>query len=1331
MTENPNNIVPIMGDDDKEAAKQYIEQSGRELVTILFTDLVDSTQMQSDLGNEEAARITVLHRELVREELKRYEAREIEWAGDSCLAVFTKPSDAVVFALRMQAEHRVVRKKEKNLPKVRVGIHLGEIVVQKGEAKEDLFGLQVSETARVMSIARGDQIFCTRAVYDSARSALKGQAIEGVGDAIWVSYGHFLLKGSDDPVEVCEIGSAEVAVLKAPEANDKVVPVAGGVAASGTPRSSNGMKALVALVLVSFGVAVASIVMNFGGGRATNVDAPILSLAVLPFDNNMGDDTKEYYVDGMTDTLTAELSKIGSIKVIARTSAMRFKNSELPLREIAAELGVDGLIEGSVQQFGEDLRITAQLIDGRTEEHLWGENFDGTFAGVMKLQGDVAVAIADNIGAVLTPEERTSYTTAEDVEPAAWDAYIKGREAWQSRTVESFNTAIAFLESATTNDPEFADAHGVLALVYASRAATDAQYASDFEKSEASAKRALSLDSRNASAHFALVWVNMPGDWNWAGAVQHLETGLSIDPNHPYGNLQKSLFTWFSGHSSRAIEEARHAVELDPFSAIASNMLIQFMFSNTDYEGTVEMSEFLAQRFPDFTQNNLWRAFALAKLDRFDEALEVAKATSGGMAGGGREHAVIRTLAFIGQSAESNLKLDNFLKNNPTQIWSLTGEFAALGRIDEAIQSIREGVKKNNASMALSLLDSHMGALWERPEFWDIYDEIGWPPLPPEHAAYPYQRRYLEDEAAKRVLAAQPKPVTRFTIELDESEALEEHYFSRWDIAWSSDGTALAHVAGRAPSSYIALKRMNEMKSTRIEGTGGGDSPFFSPDGEWIVFVHTEKQKLMKVPVSGGEPIVLCDTTLVFGVHWGGDNHILFGASEGIWRVSSNGGTPELIEPLTGGGFLTTPQYLPDGRGFIYSRSIDGAKQMDGLFYSYETNEARVFLESGAYARYLSSGHLLYSTAESGLLAVPFDLSRMEIDGDSISVGEEKMSITGASHSVRNLAVSGAGNLAYFVGEGARQTTRSSLVWVGLDGTERPALTKVMEYMEPSLSPDGRYLATTNYTGKVTVTDLKRGIGTVLNPGTSTAWYPIWTPDGKRIVFTSYKEGLGDLYWKLADGTGEMERLTSTSGERVLGPIVTEWTPDGNSLVAIIVRQAGTTELKVFSPGSDEKPKDLLVNETYPNSAAISANGEWIAYSASPSGRHEIFIRRYPEMTERTQISAEGGIFPIWAPDGNTLYFRSGTDVMSVPIEFAPTLNVGEPEPLFSYPYRGADLESGNWYALSPDGQEFLMMKPEGVEDDERSGYQKANQIRVVLNWLEEVKRLAPLPEKE
>ncbi len=335
MADTPENIVPITPD-ARTAAETFRAEHDRELLTILFTDLVDSTKLQNDLGNVEAARLTELHRKIVRDELAKYDAREIEWAGDSCLAVFTKPSDAVVFALRMQVEHRRVRDTETKLPKVRVGMHLGEIVVKKrtdgGKKTEDLFGLQVSEAARVMSVARGNQIFCTRAVFDNARGSLKGSAIEGVGDVIWVNYGAYMLKGSEEPVELCEVGSSEVAVLKAPQPSDKVSPLLPGPTERVSFRPGVPTWAFGVVVMALMGIIVYLFLGRPGTPTASRPsDAPITSLAVLPLENLSGEEEQVYFTDGMTEALTAELAKIKALKVISRTSTVQYKDTDMTM----------------------------------------------------------------------------------------------------------------------------------------------------------------------------------------------------------------------------------------------------------------------------------------------------------------------------------------------------------------------------------------------------------------------------------------------------------------------------------------------------------------------------------------------------------------------------------------------------------------------------------------------------------------------------------------------------------------------------------------------------------------------------------------------------------------------------------------------------------------------------------------------------------------------------------------------------------------------------------------------------------------------------------------
>jgi class 3 adenylate cyclase/Tol biopolymer transport system component len=258
---NPSEKAVSISHFKLKAVEKFGEEQGKELLTILFTDQVNSVQNQSELGNEEAARLTKLHRAIVREKLDEFNAREIEWAGDSCLAVFAIPSDAVIFALQLQVLHQQLSDKEPSLPQVRIGIHLGEVVVTHqtdGTKKEDLFGVQVSETARIMSIARGGQVFCTRAILDSARGSLVGETIEGGGDIFWERHGQYMLKGSEEPLEVCEVGVSSLANSLAPESNDKCRPV--------TSESPSAIGTWKIAVGVLFGLIVAILAMRFAPG---------------------------------------------------------------------------------------------------------------------------------------------------------------------------------------------------------------------------------------------------------------------------------------------------------------------------------------------------------------------------------------------------------------------------------------------------------------------------------------------------------------------------------------------------------------------------------------------------------------------------------------------------------------------------------------------------------------------------------------------------------------------------------------------------------------------------------------------------------------------------------------------------------------------------------------------------------------------------------------------------------------------------------------------------------------------------------------------------------
>src|SRR5262249_53510213 len=276
----------------------------------------------------------------------------------------------------------------------------------------------------------------------------------------WRMHGSYAVKGLDKPLEIAEAGLDGIAPLQAPAASEKAAPAGAGPARTRRPRY--------ALVVVRAGLgAVAGYPgMRAAGGGRTPARAPITSLAVLPFKNFSGDPEQEYFVDGMTEALIAELAKIRSLKVISRTSAMTYKGTAKPLPQVARELGIDGIIEGSVYKGGNEVRITAQLIRGATDEHLWSESYTETLENVLRLQAKVALAISDEIQATLSAEDERRLRSAPTVVPEAHEALLKGVRVYNQGTLEGFAEAGALFRQAIKHDPAYADAYAWLAFVY-------------------------------------------------------------------------------------------------------------------------------------------------------------------------------------------------------------------------------------------------------------------------------------------------------------------------------------------------------------------------------------------------------------------------------------------------------------------------------------------------------------------------------------------------------------------------------------------------------------------------------------------------------------------------------------------------------------------------------------------------------------------------------------------------------------------------------------------------------------------------------------------------
>jgi serine/threonine-protein kinase len=559
-----------------------------------------------------------------------------------------------------------------------------------------------------------------------------------------------------------------------------------------------------------------------------------------------------------------------------------------------------------------------------------------------------------------------------------------------------------------------------------------------------------------------------------------------------------------------------------------------------------------------------------------------------------------------------------------------------------------------------------------------------------------------------------PRPISRVAITLPPGQQLAG-LDSGPAVALSPDGTNLAYVARQGGIQQLYLRAMDSLEAKPIPGTEGAINPFFSPDGQWLGFFAGGKLK--KVSVSGGAALTLGDASIPRGASWGSQGMIAFSPTatlSPLQQVPDAGGTPQ---PLTriekGEGSHRWPEFLPGGKAVLIAVAPSGITFINAqvAVQSVGTNQRRNLTQGGTQPRYAPSGHLVYAQGGS-LMAMPFDPQRLAVTGTAVPVVEGVLQspTTGAAQ----YSFSGTGSLVYV--SGGIQSTQLRLVWVSRNGAEQPLVAPAHAYLQPRLSPDGRRVAVgiVEQESQTWLYDLSRETLTRLTFEGNYNPMPVWTPDGKRIAFESNKEGVPNLFWQLADGSGGLERLTTS--EYIQAP--SSWSPDGQLLAFFEVNPTTGVDIWVLRMG-DRKAQPFLRTRFNEAAPRFSPDGRWLAYISDESGRYEIYVQPYPGPGGKWQISTEGGTEPAWNPNGRELFYRSGDKMMAVEITTQLIFAAGTPRKLFEGKYEPAPVPIAN-YDVSSDGQRFLMLKS---SDQELAA---PTQINVVLNWFEELKRKVP-----
>jgi serine/threonine-protein kinase len=551
--------------------------------------------------------------------------------------------------------------------------------------------------------------------------------------------------------------------------------------------------------------------------------------------------------------------------------------------------------------------------------------------------------------------------------------------------------------------------------------------------------------------------------------------------------------------------------------------------------------------------------------------------------------------------------------------------------------------------------------------------------------------------------------ISRFVITPPEDAALAQ--LGGRNVMISPDGRRIVYVGEDAKRGRLLFVRdIDALEGRPVPGTENATDPFFSPDGAWIGFERGTA--LMKVAASGGPPVEIVDAgAQILGSTWNVvDDTVIFARDDGLYRVSAGGdGSVERLTP-EGQGYIA-PHVLPGGKAVVFylRKGSDWASDLLAVL-SLETGEQRILIGGGG-PLYASSGHLVFVRGTT-LMTAPFDLERLEVTGDPVALLE---GITRTAGATAEYWLSENGTLVYRPGTGA--VGGRTLTWVGRDGGEKLLAMEPRNYANSRVSPGGERVAVVA-AGDIWIHDLARGTTTRLTFDAALDVEPLWTPDGERVVFASLRSGNYDLYSRRADGTGPEERLTTGSQHEFAG----SWGNGGRDLVFLeCVSSQGSCDVSVLSMTEERQVKVLLQTEFNEGSVTLSPDGRWLAYDSDESGPREIIVRPFPNVEGgRWQVSAGGGMEPMWGPKGDELFYRNATSLMVVPVETGASPTFGKAATLFNLG-RYFTGGVGRHYDIAPRGDRFIVTAPIAQQGG------TAGQIVVVQNWLEELKRLVPV----
>jgi class 3 adenylate cyclase/TolB-like protein/Flp pilus assembly protein TadD len=685
-------------------------QHDRKIAAILAADVVEYSRL---MGVDERATVATLNqrRAIFDRLVADWGGREFGSVGDSLMAQFPSAVNAVQCA---QALQQRMAEENDSLPsdqqmQLRIGVNLGDVIERNGA----LFGDAVNVAARIQALAKPGGVVISGAVHDQVRNKLAARFIDT---------GLRQVRNIAEPVSVFEV------LPGAPSG-------AMGSFTSWLVRATSRRVRLGAAAVAALAVAVAlgflwrEIYTTYdarrsGTGRTSQVVQPAPhSIAVLPLENMSRDAEQEYFVAGMQEALIADLSRISALRVISRTSANAFRGATKTLPQIGRELSVANLIEGSVLRVKDQVRITVQLIDAATDNPLWTGTYDRNVADVLTLQRELARLIARQVAATITPEEAKRLASARAVDPATYEAYLRGMFQLNQFTPEGISKGMAYLNEAVAKSPAEPLAYAGLALGYTVIGhGTGPREA--FPKAKAAALRALELDPDLAEAHAALAEIKLYYDWDWKGAEESFRHALALNPSLDFAHAHYAWLLQLTGRIEDSFDEMKTARQLGPLTPLWSAWLGWLYWDAGRYaEAEVE-----ARRSLEVSPDYPWALHVLggvqAAQGKFTEAIATHQRAAAVMPA--IKWGLGQTYAVAGRRDEARQIAAELARNpGPKDLMMLGAIYGILGETDEAFRWMAAAYEARVDWFPWIANPSLLGPLRGDPRFEDYVTRLG------------------------------------------------------------------------------------------------------------------------------------------------------------------------------------------------------------------------------------------------------------------------------------------------------------------------------------------------------------------------------------------------------------------------------------------------------------------------------------------------------------------------------------------------------------------------------------------------------------------------------